>query len=260
MLQTSLFPFLQLLPLHIACNAAAGKDVIKLLLDADKKGQTIRARTRAGRMPLHIALLNRMSAEVIELLLDSDSTSRLSDSSCQTLVLTDESTIYQWDHGMLPLHMACLCGRDADTVKLLLDRDTRGRTLFQQVKKKPEASEMAARMETSPPEAMNGAPEHKPSEKQTTFKNKDFPLARFLSIDSQYLSGCRALHLSLLRKSTEISRLLLQSEKNISHIQKTSSSKRQERALMRHDISNRTCLHLAVSWINMYSNFHEIRI
>ena len=246
-----------MLPLHIVCNAAADRAVIRLLLDADKKGQTIRARTKAGRMPLHVALLNRVSSEVIELLLEADTTV-IGDSSSRGLLLTGENSLYQWDHGMLPLHMACLGGRDTRTVKLLLDRDTRGRTLFQQLKgpQKNENSGMGSRL----PAAMNGVRDHNPMKKRNTMENERTAKSRFLSIDSQYLSGCRALHLSLLRKSAETSRLLLQTEKNISHIQKTSSSKRQERALMKYEICNRTCLHLAVSWINVVSSFPKMHI
>ena len=62
-------------------------------------------------MPLHVALLNRMSSEVIELLLEADTTV-ISDPPSQGLLITDENSLYQWGHGMLPLHMACLCGRD----------------------------------------------------------------------------------------------------------------------------------------------------
>ena len=211
-------------------------------------------------MPLHVALLNRMSSEVIELLLEADTTV-ISDSPSQGLLITDENSLYQWDHGMLPLHMACLCGRDTRTVKLLLDRDTRGRTLFQQLKGKPQTNENSApRMGSNLPAAMNGVRDHNPMKKRNTMENEGTAKSRFLSIDSQYLSGCRALHLSLLRKSAEISRHLLQTEKNISHIQKTSSSKRQERALMKYEICNRTCLHLAVSWINVVSIFHKMHI
>ena len=63
---------LKKLPLHVAINSGAPKDVIEVLLNACKRRQTYLEKTSEGRLPLHIAIEKMADKEVIELLLKAD--------------------------------------------------------------------------------------------------------------------------------------------------------------------------------------------
>ncbi len=226
--------YFQLLPIHVACNAGASKEVIRALLDADKIGVTVRAKTAVGRLPLHIALFDSMPYDIIEMLLDAEHDSGSSD-------LKPEG-IYQWDHGMLPIHIACLNGLDSEILKLLVHRDASGESLFAKLEKRNEF-EIAESKPSSVSFAQDALIQN--CDRGMVFDDNDEKY-RYLDADTAFLSGMRSLHVCLMTKSTESCRVLLQAEKQHSHQGGASRRTRQKRAEMCDEMNKRTCLHLAV--------------
>ncbi len=64
--------FLQRLPLHVAVNNGAPKEVIDELLKASKTRETYLQKTAEGRLPIHIAIERMADKSVIESLLKAD--------------------------------------------------------------------------------------------------------------------------------------------------------------------------------------------
>jgi len=100
--------FLHRLPIHIACNKDAKFGVIEqLLLHADKSKELVLEPSKCDRYPLHLALRNRLVPyEIIKLLLDDDG--KVLENECE---------------GMIPLHIACWNNSRDEIVSLLLEKD-----------------------------------------------------------------------------------------------------------------------------------------
>jgi len=60
------------LPIHICCKRDVHADIISCLLEADPGGETLNIKTRSGRLSLHIAIENGMSPDVVRIMLGLD--------------------------------------------------------------------------------------------------------------------------------------------------------------------------------------------
>ncbi len=264
------------MPLHIACNAGADAAVIKALLEADISGNSIRAMTKTGRRALHIAIDKRLPYDAIYMLIEAEkelnicngtlgksrvlknplftiyddpSERRLSSNMTSSVKseISDASnpddSIYQWYHGMLPLHLALSKKYDLDVIKLLVNRDASQLTLVKQLLY---------------PESVESEIKANKSTKKTVVKTDSFvnvnsssmmetfhDFQRGLLDHHQSWHGVRAIHLALVFNLTDTARFLLQKESQV----KLSSSERQARAEMRGERLGMTCLHLAVSFV-----------
>ena len=207
----------QRLPLHLACKKGLSREIIAALLHADKDGKCIRRETKSGRCALHIALESKLN-DVIEDLLIADT--RLNNIDVD--FNSDDDDIYQTYHGFTPLHYACLIDTKTDVVRLLLEKDGRNQSIFQTVERDGESSSSLDRLKDG----------------DDTSRNTRRLLAKSVTLCEP--SRIRPLHVALVNNSVEISRLILQHEKQAS----TTKEHRQQMAKSV-DEQKRTCLHLA---------------
>jgi len=101
-------------PLHIACNSDTSKEVIAVLLEADRSIPKVSINTktrRFGLLPLHLACFNGASDGIINALLDAD--------------YGGMTAIKKSRYGQLPLHLAIMKKLPAGIVKVFLDADSK---------------------------------------------------------------------------------------------------------------------------------------
>ena len=97
------------LPIHLACDNDAPVSIIRTLLEADRKNQTILQPDKWGDLPIHTACSRKNNLEVIQLLLEAD---------------TQKQTLHVKDvHESLPLHMAARYNAPPAVIRLLLEND-----------------------------------------------------------------------------------------------------------------------------------------
>ena len=121
-------------PLHTAVWNASKAETVKLLLDKDEDGRTVREEivTRGDAqdvrawhvVPLHLAVKRGIPA-VIRLLLNKEKvTSDASDHNTKTFEMKDYK-------GRTPLHIACQKGADVNITQSILDADPTNKTLHE---------------------------------------------------------------------------------------------------------------------------------
>ena len=142
---------------------------------------------------------------------------------------SDDDDIYQTCHGLTPLHYACLIGTKTDVVRLLLDKDGRNQTIFQIVEHDGESS--------SSVDGPNDGDDTSGDDNNRRTGTKSL-LASSLKLCKR--RGIRPLHVALVKNSVEISRLILQHEK-----QALRAIKHRQNIAELVDAQDRTCLHLA---------------
>ncbi len=226
--------------LHIAIDKRLPYDAIFMLLEAEKELNTeyCLTKSRLLKKPLFINTIyddpsiRRLSASV--------SCSNTSDNSSTS---NPDDSIYQWYHGMLPLHLALTKKYDLNVIKLLVNRDASRSTLVGQLLYpglvKEEIKREDERLSASKKVKAESFVNVNTSSMMETFH--DFQ--RGLLDHHESWHGVRAIHLALVFNLTDTARFLLQKESQV----KLSSSERQARAKMSGDKLGMTCLHLAVS-------------
>ena len=205
------------------------------LIHADPYRTTLSAKTKAGRLPLHMALEKKMEPEIVQMLLERNGKDTYKAETINEGIEVSLKTslrmkaypdILQKFKGLLPLHIACWNNSKAETVRLLLERDTDKVSIATKVGIESwlyfnSSQKDLLRVTNTPPDLMKSMSNDTAlsiDANGSSFVAKRGALDRGLLSSETHLGGWTvALHLALRHGSGDVIDLLLREEKMRQH-------------------------------------------